>query len=303
MKVRCSAAALALLALMSGCSPDQKSPASSTPGSVAHRSPTVSTAAGACSQVGSNLEIVRLKGDTTFYVRDITDILQPTTIARFDGSAPQFAGATVVSFVRGPTLLRMSLCGPPAVSTVTDPAHGLYQQSCAWRGDGKAVAYVTDAGTGTEVRAVDGGQDRLIGSTPVLTPTHACVYLVCADSAGFRLLYSPDGVYISLVQNLGGPSMRIWSSDGKVLGSNDSESDFMSVWSGDSLYFRDDKGVEVWHAGKQSLLLPGVAWVRPKASPAGRQIVFATIIWIQMHDQGRPEGCIWVQMHRTMSGG
>jgi uncharacterized protein YqjF (DUF2071 family) len=46
------------------------------------------------------------------------------------------------------------------------------------------------------------------------------------------------------------------------------------VWSGGSLYFRDDKGVEVWRDGVVSPFLPGVAWVRPKASPGGGKIVY-----------------------------
>lgn len=274
--VRCSVAAIALVALTSGCVPGQKSTSSSTPGTGTHTSPAASTATGACSQAGTNLEIVRLKGATTYYVRDITDILQPKTVAQFDGSTPQFASATVVSFVRGPTLLRMSLCGPPAVTTVAEPAHGLYQESYSWSPDGRSVAFVTNIDTATQVRVAADGQDRLIGSLPVLTPTNACVYLACAGESDFRLLYSPDGANVSLVQNLGGPSLRVWSSGGKVLVGSDSESNLMSAWSGSSLYFRDDKGVEVWHAGSQSLLLPGVAWVRPKASPAGGQIVFAT---------------------------
>jgi hypothetical protein len=50
----------------------------------------------------------------------------------------------------------------------------------------------------------------------------------------------------------------------------------MSVWSGNALYWRDDKGVEMWRDGSQSLVLPGVSWIRPHASPAGGQIVYET---------------------------
>jgi hypothetical protein len=41
------------------------------------------------------------------------------------------------------------------------------------------------------------------------------------------------------------------------------------------LLFRDNQGIHVWRDGAQSLLLPGVAWIRPKASPAGGQVVYA----------------------------
>jgi hypothetical protein len=48
----------------------------------------------------------------------------------------------------------------------------------------------------------------------------------------------------------------------------------MSVWSGASLYFRDLKGVEVWRDGVVSPFLPGVAWIKPRASSAAGQIVY-----------------------------
>lgn len=50
----------------------------------------------------------------------------------------------------------------------------------------------------------------------------------------------------------------------------------MSVWSGSTFYFRDTKGVEMWRSGAESLLLPEVRWIRPRASPAGGQIVYET---------------------------
>jgi hypothetical protein len=111
---------------------------------------------------------------------------------------------------------------------------------------------------------------------PLLVPTHGCPYRDCADQADIRLLIAPNGAYVSFVQNYRGPALHIWSPDGKQLKSIDTENATMSVWSGNTLYFRDDSGVEIWRNGAQSLLLAGVAWIRPKASPAGGQIVYAT---------------------------
>ena len=48
----------------------------------------------------------------------------------------------------------------------------------------------------------------------------------------------------------------------------------MSVWSGSRLYFRDATGVEVWRDGVISTFLRGVEWIRPKASPDGRYIIY-----------------------------
>jgi len=110
-----------------------------------------------------------------------------------------------------------------------------------------------------------------------------CESRTCADDFDFRLMYSPDGAYLSFIKNFGGaPNLRIWNSDGQLLQSVDSSpSDFktgpaMSAWSGDSFYWRDGQGIEMWHGGTQSLALPGVRWIRPKASPGGNQIVYET---------------------------
>jgi hypothetical protein len=91
----------------------------------------------------------------------------------------------------------------------------------------------------------------------------------------FKLLYSPDGTLISLVTTgFSGSSFRLWSSDGKLLGSSDAPGSTMSVWSGASLYFRDAKGVEVTSGGPAALFLPGTMWITPSASPDGVHIVF-----------------------------
>ena len=50
----------------------------------------------------------------------------------------------------------------------------------------------------------------------------------------------------------------------------------MSVWSGNNFYFQDTKGVSVWKGGVVSSFLPGVNWIRPKASPDGKTIVYET---------------------------
>ncbi|MEP6753701.1 MAG: hypothetical protein ABI959_13230, partial [Candidatus Dormiibacterota bacterium] len=49
-----------------------------------------------------------------------------------------------------------------------------------------------------------------------------------------------------------------------------------TVWSGSNFYFQDTKGIDVLRNGAVSTFLPGVAWIRPKASPGGGQIVYET---------------------------
>jgi hypothetical protein len=134
----------------------------------------------------------------------------------------------------------------------------------------------------SELHVVSGGHDRLVATAPPYPWGVGCEGVPdqhCEDLDD-RTLYSPDGAYISFVQNWGGPVLRIWTSDGKLLKAIDGSvsgyrsAPTMSVWSGTSLYWRDSAGVEAWRDGQESLLLPGVVWIGPKASPAGGRIVF-----------------------------
>src|SRR5204863_6956667 len=94
-------------------------------------------------------------------------------------------------------------------------------------------------------------------------PAVGCEIEPCpgADTWDFRLSYSRDGAFISLVMSIAGAAaFRLWSSDGTVLQSSDSQPRAMSTWSGTGFYFADGKGIEVVRAGITSLFLPGVAW-------------------------------------------
>jgi hypothetical protein len=126
---------------------------------------------------------------------------------------------------------------------------------------------------------LSGGVDRVLdGSLPVM-PAVGCESQFCSltDTWDFALSYSPDGTTISMVASVANLSaFRLWASDGRLLKSSSTQSPFMSAWSGSGLYFRDTKGVEVWRGGVTSPFLPGVAWIRPRASAAGGQIVYET---------------------------
>jgi hypothetical protein len=212
-----------------------------------------------------------------FVVRDITDILHPKTIGTLEQlGAPQFVSAADLSYYDSNALYRVALSGSPK-TTVASACNGLF--AFAWSSDGRGAAYVTVSSdhSASELHLVAGGIDRAVDSMP---PMHigGCV-APCGDFVDVRLLYSPNGAYISFVSYWSTPLIRIWTSDGKLVKSIDgdpanSRAPTMSVWSGDSLFFRGPQGVEVWRDGTQSLLLPGVAWIRPKASPAGGQVVY-----------------------------
>jgi hypothetical protein len=151
----------------------------------------------------------------------------------------------------------------------------------AWNPSGTAAAYVTDLadGPGSQLHLIANGRNQVAAVMPSV-PWGVDCSGNCADFADSRLLYSQNGSYVSLVQNWGGPILRIWTSEGKLLKSVDgggiaaSKLPTMSVWSGNTLYYRDSKGVEAWTAGVEKTVLPGVSWIRPTASAVGGSIVY-----------------------------
>ncbi len=203
----------------------------------------------------------------------------PRTVSKLGTlSAPVFVSATELSYANDTGLFRMPLSGSPKTLVVKDGGSG------DWSPDGKAVVYTTFTSTdscsrGTlTVHQLRAGQDQVLGSVPAggcgdcQTISNCAIF---ANSLDFRLLYSPDGSLISLVTTgLGTSSIRLWSSDGKVLESSDAQGSTMSAWSGPSLYFRDAKGVEVWREGVVAPFLAGVAWIKPRASSDAGQIVY-----------------------------
>lgn len=223
-----------------------------------------------------NLAIVSLKGSNAFVVRDITDINHPTTISTFDlqdYGSPQFVGGTDVAYTTNNQLVSERLDG----SSQAVLAGGT--SAFTSTKDGMTVAYISVNKQGDRVaqlHTLTSGQDNVIGSVPAQYFAVGCESASCGDTWDVRLLYSASGAKISFVQMLPVAALRIWASDGTVLESVDGGSATMSVWSGDSLYWRDGKGVEMWRGGSQTLLLPGVSWIRPHASPAGGQIVYET---------------------------
>jgi hypothetical protein len=104
-----------------------------------------------------------------------------------------------------------------------------------------------------------------------------CETRAFCDASDFRLAYSQDGRFIALVQPWGGPNFRLWSSDGKVVQSNESTKAIysMSTWSGNGLFAVDASGVVVWRSAVVTPFLPKLRWTRPKGSPDGSRIVYA----------------------------
>jgi hypothetical protein len=215
-------------------------------------------------------------------VRDVSDINHPYTVNTFQNlDNPLFVSASEITSLSNPDengLLRGPVAGSPG-TVVANGCRGMI--AFGWNPDGTVAAYVTDLSDSpsSELHIIANGQNRTVATMPPVPWGVDCGW-PCEDRVDSRMAFSPDGSEIALVDSWGGPVLRIWTKDGAVLASVDAKqvtpqaAPTMSAWSGKSLYFRDSNGVERWSQGVQSLALPGVAWIRPKASPAGGSIVY-----------------------------
>ena len=226
-----------------------------------------------------SLAVVWLRGGgNRTVVRDVTDINHPFSVSTLP-QVEHFVSASNLSYEDGEFVFRAPLSGAPATS-VTRVCYGT--PGVVWSRDGTWAAYMTLSAdrARSELHVIAGGHDRILATGPVYPWGLGCEAQECADRLEMRTLISPDGAYISHVQNWASPWLRLWTASGKLLLSVDTRpgqpvGSTMSVWSGNRFYWRDDAGVHVWRSGVKSLVLAGVAWIRPKGSPAGGKIVYS----------------------------
>ena len=274
-----------------GASPiasDSPSPTATTsPVSTSHPTPkaTSSQTANPCAPVATppltpsveTWALVSLRGGDCTIVRKITDINHPSTNAEFAQlSQPRFLAERTLTYLDGNSLFHVLVIGSRKTRVVTT-TQGVLMYT--WSPDRSTVVYATQSQPGTAaVHQLSGGRDRVIGTIPILLGAIGCETVAScagADTWDTRLTYSPNGAYISLTENIGNvQAFRLWSSDGTLITSSDSQSRSMSVWSGDGFYYPHGSGVEVLRNGAVSLFLPGVNWIRPNVSPKETQIVY-----------------------------
>jgi WD40-like Beta Propeller Repeat len=275
---------LAVTALLASACGSASTPATGTAPSPSASPSTAASTPSATPTPASNpcpppsnrcLALVTLRGSNSIVVRDITDIGHAKTISNLGlDLRPQFVSATALSYVdakRG--LLLTPLSGSPR----TPIAGG--GEFFTWSPDGKTAAYMSSRAnsggrTTMQLHLVSRGKDGIVSSMPGLPSGFGCESQACADGWDFHLSYSPDGRSITWAQSVT-DVFRMWTAAGiDVTPSTPFVN--MSVWSGANFYFEDSKEVKVWRNGVVSTFLPGVVWIRPKASPGGGQIVYET---------------------------
>jgi hypothetical protein len=156
----------------------------------------------------------------------------------------------------------------------------------AWSSNGSLAYILATAGTqdltaagSWELHVLQQGHDRILTTLPGMGGRGG------SENDDLFLAFSPAGQYLALEETFTwsasatkywGGGLRVWRvSDGSLVAPAISGTT-MAVWAGNSLFYRDQVGVQRWDVpGATSQVLPGVSWVHPRVSPDGKWIVYS----------------------------
>jgi hypothetical protein len=257
------------------------STANSTPsGSAAPSSSPGSTAGGTslvhCTTAvpaGDNLVIGALNGDPTVVVRDIQDPANAKNLCTFDAAAasPRFVSATQVAYETASNELIKADLSSGSTSLIATFGAGLGSGQYSVSPDGRSFTYLD----GNAWHLVSASGNRILTTLPAV-PGRG----VNPDEDDIFLSYSPDGLYIALVQTFhtGGtgataPDQVRKAGDGSLVYSTTGMT--MGGWASvpSRLFFRDAGGtVHRWDSSTGLSTMLALHWIGPKASPDGRWI-------------------------------
>ncbi len=224
---------------------------------------------------GDNLVIGAVSGDPTVVVRDIQDPANAKNVCSFDPAAtsPQFVSATQVAYETASNELIKADLATGATSLVATFGGGLGSGQYSASPDGQSFTYLD----GNAWHLVTTAGNKVLTTLPA-APGRG----VNPDEDDLFLSYSPDGLYIALVQTFhtGGtgataPDQVRKASDGSLVYSTSGMT--MGVWASlpSRLFMRDAGGtVHRWDPTGLSTML-ALPWIGPRSSPDGR--------WIALH--------------------
>jgi len=264
-------------------SPSASAPATSSSSASSSPASTPVGTSGASSLVhcdaavpaGDNLVIGTVSGDPTVVVRDIQDPANAKNVCRFDSAAtsPQFVSATQVAYETASNELIEADLTTGNTTLIATFGGGLGSGQYAVSPDGKSVTYLD----GNTWHLVTASGNKTLTTLPAV-PGRG----VNPDEDDIFLRYSPDGLYITLVQTFhtGGtgataPDQVRKASDGSLVYSTTGMT--MGVWASvpSRLFFRDSAGtVHRWDPSTGLSTMLALHWIGPKSSPDGRWIAY-----------------------------
>jgi hypothetical protein len=223
---------------------------------------------------GDNLVIGTVTGDPTIVVRDIQDPANAKNLCQFDAGAanPQFVSATQVAYQTGSNqLIKVDLGTGNTTQLAGSGASGSRQ--FAFSPDGRSITYLD----GNAWHLVTPSGDSVLTNLPPV-PGRG----VNPDEDDSFLSFSPDGLYIALVQtfHVGGtgataPDQVRKATDGSLVYSTSGMT--MGVWASvpSRLFFRDSAGsVHRWDPSTGLSTMLALHWIQPRSSPDGRWIAY-----------------------------
>lgn len=260
-----------------------------SPGATAAPAGTPSSVAACTGAIpsGGNLVLATVTGSSTVVLRDITNLASAHTICTFAGSvSPRFATASVVGYMQGGDastpgkIVRLDLASATSTDAASWPSGGSGSGFFDWSPDGRSLTYIGGSSTGTAWHLVSGGHDLVLATLPAV-PGRG----VSPQDDDFMLSFSPDGLYVALVQTfaIGGagetaPVQVRRTSDGGLVYS--ATSGTMGVWASlpSRLFFRDRGGIlSRWDPSSGvSVMQSSLRWTRPHSSPDGRWVAYTT---------------------------
>ncbi len=224
---------------------------------------------------GDNLVIGAVSGDPTVVVRDIQDPANAKNVCRFDPAATsaQFVSATQVAYETASNELIKADLTSGSTSLIATFGGGLGSGQYSVSPDGRSFTYLD----GNAWHLVTPSGNKVLTTLPPV-PGRG----VNPDEDDLFLKYSPDGLYIALVQTFhtGGtgataPDQVRKASDGSLVYSTSGMT--MGVWASvpSRLFMRDATGtVHRWDPSSGlSAMLP-LHWIGPRSSPDGRWIAY-----------------------------
>ena len=237
---------------------------------------------------GDNLVLGTLTGSASVVLRDITNLSSPRNLCTFVGSiAPRFATASVVGYTEQGSdlgspghITRLDLAAASATNLASWTTGGFGSGLFDWSPDGSALTYLGPGSPGPVWHLLSGGRDQVLATLPAVLGRG-----VSLEDDDFMVAFSPDGLYLALVETFatGGtgdssPLQVRRASDGGLVYS--AASGTMAVWASvpSRLFFRSAAGVlSRWDPSSGvSVLQSSLRWTRPHASPDGRWVAYTS---------------------------